>query len=148
MRNRIISLQEVNAGRWVAKYQGNYGVYTIRMHIDERGNGSDYSCSCPSDYYPCKHIGFIEQAIAEHRINRTHESSGSAPTPEELLRIAKGCGFRAKLKTLPLAKLTESYPLPAIAADKSGAQIVHSMSEAQPVLFSENHLKTAHTPSF
>jgi len=86
VRNKIISLQEVNAGRWVAKYQGNYGVYTIRMRIDERGNGSDYSCSCPSDYYPCKHIGFIEQAIAERRIDRTHESSGSVPTPEELLQ--------------------------------------------------------------
>jgi len=43
------------------------------------------------------------------------------PAPEELLRIAKGCGFRAKLKSLPLNRLAESYPLPAIAVDKSGA---------------------------
>jgi len=46
------------------------------------------------------------------------------PTPEELLRIAKGCGFRAKLKTLPLLKLAESYPLPAIAVDKKGVYLL------------------------
>jgi subfamily B ATP-binding cassette protein HlyB/CyaB len=42
------------------------------------------------------------------------------PAPEELLRIAKSSGFRAKLKKLPLSKLAESYPLPAIAVDNSG----------------------------
>jgi subfamily B ATP-binding cassette protein HlyB/CyaB len=41
--------------------------------------------------------------------------------PEELLRIAQRQGFRAKLKTLPLARLVGSYPLPAIAVGADGA---------------------------
>jgi len=83
--NKIISLQEIQAGRWLAKYQGNYGVYTIRLRIDEHGKAWDYSCSCPSDGSPCKHISFIKQAIEERRNERTLESTGAAPTPEELL---------------------------------------------------------------
>ena len=85
--NKIISLQEVQPGRWVAKYQGNYGIYTIRMSIDEYGNtiGDDYSCTCPSDGFPCKHISFIKVAIAEHQMERERKNSGDVPTPEELL---------------------------------------------------------------
>lgn len=41
-------------------------------------------------------------------------------TPEELLRVAKGCGFRAKLKALALDRLADAYPLPAIAVDREG----------------------------
>ena len=85
MINKIISLQEVQADRWLAKYQGNYGVYTIRLRVDEQGNARDYSCSCPSDGFPCKHISFVKLAIAERRAERTLESTGDAPTPEELL---------------------------------------------------------------
>jgi len=83
--NKIISLQEVQPDRWVAKYHGNYGVYTIRLSTNERGRARDYSCSCPSDGFPCKHIGFIEDAIAERRANRQGKTSGDTPTPEELL---------------------------------------------------------------
>ena len=36
-------------------------------------------------------------------------------TPEELLRIAQKHDFKAKLKKLPLLKLLDGYPLPAIA---------------------------------
>ncbi len=42
------------------------------------------------------------------------------PTPEELLRIAKGCGFRARRKSVSLEKLVRDYPLPAIAVDEDG----------------------------
>ena len=83
--NKIISLQEVQPDRWVAQYHGNYGVYTIRLRTNERGEAYDYSCSCPSGGYPCKHIGFIEDAIAERRANIKNETSDNTPPPEELL---------------------------------------------------------------
>jgi hypothetical protein len=84
--NKIISLQEVQHCRWIAKYRGNYGTYTIRLSTDVHGNVENYSCTCPSDYFPCKHIGFIKDAVAEHRTERERKNSGDAPTPEELLK--------------------------------------------------------------
>jgi hypothetical protein len=51
----IIYLRETAPDHWLAKYQGNYGVYTIRIVTDGKMRGA-FSCSCPSDYYPCKHI--------------------------------------------------------------------------------------------
>ncbi|MDR1238780.1 MAG: SWIM zinc finger family protein, partial [Treponema sp.] len=60
----IIDLRETSPNRWQAKYQGNYGVYTIKIATDGKHRG-EFSCTCPSDYYPCKHIAIIEEAIAE-----------------------------------------------------------------------------------
>ncbi|MGD8368813.1 MAG: cysteine peptidase family C39 domain-containing protein, partial [Desulfobacterales bacterium] len=42
-------------------------------------------------------------------------------TPEELVRIAKHFGFRARIKNIPAAKVAGDYPLPAIVVEKSGA---------------------------
>jgi hypothetical protein len=65
--SNIIDLRETSPNHWQAKYQGNYGVYTIKITTDEKhGNQTkDFYCSCPSDYYPCKHISMIEEAIAK-----------------------------------------------------------------------------------
>ena len=60
---KIISLEEVEPRRWVAKYQGNYGTYTIRLTVAADGSATDFRCTCPSDGYPCKHIGMILNAI-------------------------------------------------------------------------------------
>ncbi|MDR2115103.1 MAG: SWIM zinc finger family protein, partial [Planctomycetaceae bacterium] len=60
----IIRLEEISPNHWRAKYQGNYGVYTIKITTDGEKT-TKFSCSCPSDYYPCKHIAMIENAIAE-----------------------------------------------------------------------------------
>jgi len=55
----ISDLQEISPDVWKAKYRGNYGTYTIKIKND--GNKTvDFSCSCPSDYYPCKHIPMVE----------------------------------------------------------------------------------------
>jgi hypothetical protein len=61
--NEIIDLQEVFPNNWKAKYQGNYGVYTIHVTFDKQGLLSDYSCSCPSSYSPCKHIDVVRHEI-------------------------------------------------------------------------------------
>jgi subfamily B ATP-binding cassette protein HlyB/CyaB len=45
-------------------------------------------------------------------------------SPEELLRIARHFGFKAKLKAIPLEKLAQGYPLPAIAVHQDGKYTV------------------------
>jgi hypothetical protein len=62
--NSIVELRQTAENEWKAKYQGNYGLYTIKITIDGKKTVK-FSCSCPSDYYPCKHISIIENAIAE-----------------------------------------------------------------------------------
>lgn len=73
MNNNIISLQETAADFWVAKYQGNYGQYTIKIKVDGSKN-SFFSCTCPSDGYPCKHIGMIRSAIDERKNDESYNS--------------------------------------------------------------------------
>ncbi|MDR1022729.1 MAG: SWIM zinc finger family protein [Prevotellaceae bacterium] len=86
--NDIIDLQETSQNHWRAKYQGNYGVYTIKVAFDKNGHTSNFSCSCPSDYYPCKHIPMVKEAIAK-RIAESERPSANAKgkklTVEELL---------------------------------------------------------------
>ncbi|SEA82045.1 ATP-binding cassette, subfamily B, HlyB/CyaB [Desulfuromusa kysingii] len=52
-------------------------------------------------------------------------------TPEELLRIAQKYDFKAKLKKKPVKKLTESYPLPAIAVGAAGLYAVLLKSDKE-----------------
>ena len=62
--NGIIELRQTDENAWKAKYQGNYGVYTIKITL----SGSKtvkFRCSCPSSGYPCKHIPIVEKAIVE-----------------------------------------------------------------------------------
>ncbi|MDR1338679.1 MAG: SWIM zinc finger family protein [Prevotellaceae bacterium] len=85
MMNNIIDLQEISQNCWRAKYQGNYGVYTIKMTLDRDGKASGYSCSCPSDYYPCKHISIVQNAITERMVKHSPADKGKTQTTKELL---------------------------------------------------------------
>ncbi len=49
MKNDIITLQEISDNNWSAKYQGNYGIYTIKIKIEDNEIDT-FSCSFPSDY--------------------------------------------------------------------------------------------------
>ena len=60
---KILSLEETEPRRWVAKYQGNYDTYTIRLTVAADRRATDYHCNCPSDGSSCKHIGMIMDAI-------------------------------------------------------------------------------------
>jgi len=60
----IINLQEISPNTWKASYRGNYGTYTIKVKTDGKKT-IDFSCSCPSSYYPCKHIPMIEREIQQ-----------------------------------------------------------------------------------
>jgi hypothetical protein len=88
----ITDLQETTPNHWKAKYHGNYGTYTVK--IETAGNTlSKFSCSCPSDYYPCKHIPMVMDAIKE----RIKESK-SQP---------KGSVFEQAIRGMSLSELQE-----------------------------------------
>ena len=81
----IIDLQETSPNIWKAKYQGNYGIYTIK--IKTKGTETiDFSCSCPSDYYPCKHIAMIEKAIKQRIADSKKSVNNQEITVEQLLK--------------------------------------------------------------
>ena len=95
----IVSLQEVSANSWIAKYHGNYGVYTIKVKTDGK-KIIDFSCSCPSDYYPCKHIPMIEKAIKQDIADNAKNDKKNDITVEQLLEKANQkelCNFIVRL---------------------------------------------------
>ncbi|MBI5219764.1 MAG: SWIM zinc finger family protein [Bacteroidia bacterium] len=85
MNSDIISLQETSANIWQAKYSGNYGTYNIKIKMDGK-NLDTFSCSCPSQYYPCKHIAIIKAAIDKRISKKKEEPKENAITVEELLK--------------------------------------------------------------
>jgi len=85
MQNDILSLQETSENTWQAKYLGNYGTYNIKIKID-KGKIETYSCSCPSDYSPCKHIAMIKNAIDSRMAKNRENPKEAAISVEELLQ--------------------------------------------------------------
>ena len=86
----IIDLQEISPDWWKAKYRGNYGTYTIKIKTDGKKR-SDFSCSCPSDYYPCKHIPMVEDAIRERITKSKKNEAVQELTLEQLLKGLSQC---------------------------------------------------------
>lgn len=82
--NKIIDLQETSSNYWKAKYHGNYGTYTIKMETDGK-DIRNFSCSCPSSYYPCKHIPIVREAIYE-RINNSKKEKEKGLFFEDVVR--------------------------------------------------------------
>ena len=57
LRNRML-----DEGWIVATVDGNYGAYTTQARIRSKGKGRalrDWSCTCPSEYSPCKHVSAL-----------------------------------------------------------------------------------------
>jgi hypothetical protein len=82
--NSIIELRQTAENEWKAKYQGNYGLYTIKITTDGKKTVK-FSCSCPSDYYPCKHISIIEDAIAKKMANNKTSVKHSGLRVQDLI---------------------------------------------------------------
>jgi hypothetical protein len=80
----IVELRKIAENQWKAKYQGNYGVYTIKITTDGKKTVK-FSCSCPSDYYPCKHIHMIEEAIAKKIAADDKEENSSGIRLEDFI---------------------------------------------------------------
>lgn len=85
MQNDILSLQETAENTWQAKYLGNYGTYNIKIKIN-KGKIETYSCSCPSDYSPCKHIAMIKNAIDSRTAKNQKNPKEATISVEELLQ--------------------------------------------------------------
>jgi len=47
-----------------ARIQGNYGIYRTWARIGS--NGRDSGCTCPSDWWPCKHVHALQQTWREN----------------------------------------------------------------------------------
>ena len=83
----IVELRQTAENEWKAKYQGNYGLYTIRITTDGKKTVK-FSCSCPSDYNPCKHIPMIEEAIAERIADGMNQGKYGGLKIEKVMRNA------------------------------------------------------------
>jgi hypothetical protein len=44
-----------------AQILGNYGVYRTQVSTSKRGKTIKGSCTCPSDWQPCKHIFALQE---------------------------------------------------------------------------------------
>ena len=57
-------------GDWiVATVDGNFGAYVTQARMRSKGKAralSDWSCTCPSEYSPCKHVSALVETL---RIN-------------------------------------------------------------------------------
>ena len=52
--------QRIRVGKTIAcTVDGNHGRYQTRVVLERSGKGRDAECSCPSDYWPCKHAGAL-----------------------------------------------------------------------------------------
>ena len=81
----IKELRQTTENNWIAKYQGNYGIYTIK--ISTKGKKIvDFSCSCSSDYYPCKHIPMVEKAIAQKIAINEEQEKDDTPQLEDYIK--------------------------------------------------------------
>ncbi|MCL1813651.1 MAG: SWIM zinc finger family protein [Treponema sp.] len=81
----IIELRQIGENNWKAKYNGNYGVYTINITKDGKETVK-YFCSCPSDNYPCKHIGIIEEVIDEEMAIRIKQERSRRLQVKDLIK--------------------------------------------------------------
>ncbi len=67
-------------------------------------------------------VGQLNQiAIDSRSIIKEYALGEDEPSIEELARVAKKEGFKVSLKKLPIKKIAENYPLPAIVLKKDGS---------------------------
>jgi subfamily B ATP-binding cassette protein HlyB/CyaB len=71
-------------------------------------------------------------------------------SPEELLRVARQSGFKAKTKKIPLDQLIGAYPLPAIVCQKDGGYLVllkADLEKNKVLIFAPDAKKISESPS-
>jgi len=78
--SKIRNLKQSAQNVWEASYFGNYGEYNIKIALDEQLTLKEYSCSCPSDRSPCKHIFFVldEIKIKKDALNNEADKNADA----------------------------------------------------------------------
>jgi len=96
-------------------------------------------------------VGQLNQiAIDSRNIIKEHALEDKEPCIKELTRIAKKEGFKASLKTLPIEKIVDNYPLPAIALkkDNSFLTIIKANKEQKEVLVYDTTQKQPYLISY
>jgi hypothetical protein len=86
MADNFTELEQTAENSWQARYHGNYGVYTVKLEIDENGRYKNFFCTCPSDSHPCKHIGFLQTAIKENANKFEDKQKKNELTVEDILQ--------------------------------------------------------------
>ena len=81
----ITDLQEIYPNSWKAQYHGNYGIYTVKIKKEGEKIVS-FSCSCPSNGYPCKHIPMVDAAIRERMGKNQKSDDKKEISLEQLLK--------------------------------------------------------------
>lgn len=81
----IYDLKQLSDDSWQAKYHGNYGNYNIKLTLDAQFKVKNYSCSCPSEYSPCKHIGFVRDEIKEKVLKHDVKTNKNQITVADVL---------------------------------------------------------------
>ena len=78
--SKIRNLKQSAQNVWEANYLGNYGEYNIKLVLDEQLALKEYSCSCPSDRLPCKHICFVfdEIQMKKDTLNEAADKNANA----------------------------------------------------------------------
>ncbi|MDR2978926.1 MAG: hypothetical protein LBV02_00560 [Bacteroidales bacterium] len=82
----IYNLQQISENQWQARYHGNYGIYTIKLTLDDAFKVKKYSCTCPSSYSPCKHIGYVQEEIKKKEQSSQKKSRQNVVTVESVLQ--------------------------------------------------------------
>jgi len=60
---------------WLAKVEGNYGNYKVRISVDQNSNIKTYQCNCPYDGGACKHIAAVFYYIDENEDDLVTENT-------------------------------------------------------------------------
>ncbi|MDR3246678.1 MAG: SWIM zinc finger domain-containing protein [Prevotellaceae bacterium] len=100
MTDNFTELEQTAENSWQARYHGNYGIYTVKLEFDKNGRYRKFSCTCPSDGYPCKHIGFLQTAIEEQVKKFEDKQKKNELTIEDVLQNVS----LAELRTFVIQK--------------------------------------------
>lgn len=86
--------QRVRIGRTACcTIRGRYGLYRTRITLTPARRFKDASCTCPSDYRPCKHAAALAETVLlkpESFVDADKVIGGLAEKPaKELLRLMR-----------------------------------------------------------
>ena len=82
----VYDLKQVAENKWQARYHGNYGNYTIKITLGNNFKVENFSCDCPSDYSPCKHINYVLSEIKSKKSQFETQKQKNEVTVETILK--------------------------------------------------------------
>lgn len=106
--------QRVKIGRTACcTIRGRYGVYKTRVTLTPARRCKEASCTCPSDYWPCKHAAALAETVLKRPesfmdVDKLVDSLGKKPHME-LLRLMRAmiAAAPASLQALGVEEFAE-----------------------------------------